>query len=277
MTAAHWAAEYGHVGCLRMLVSKGFNPDEMTEDSYCGADFLVSSGVTPIMLAARGGYSLAVELLVGAGAEIDRVDEDGRTPLLYAVHANHAHCVQALLRLGADPNGVPMPPEPLGDSDSEDSEEETPYQAERGLSPLFLAIKRKTYDVMFVLLRANCSVTVIGHTSEGEPVGPLEYALSVRHMVAVYALLAVGAGMNVINPHVIQNSLVQLLTSNEEQALDVMEKLGTPPTLRQACRLAIRAFLGSSVVTSLPELPLPPAVLRYLGFEEFEKLVDVLD
>ena len=47
-------------------------------------------------------------------------------------------------------------------ADPEEPVDNDPMQSTRGLSPLFLAIKRNAYDILFILLRNNCSVAVIG-------------------------------------------------------------------------------------------------------------------
>jgi ankyrin repeat protein len=47
-----------------------------------------------------------VELLLEAGAAVNCVDEDQRTPLYFAVHSGCAHSVAALLKAGAEPNAV---------------------------------------------------------------------------------------------------------------------------------------------------------------------------
>jgi len=282
MTAAHWAAEGGHSGCLMVLLDAGCDPDVLTEETFCTTDFLISSHVTPLMLAARRGYCYVMKQLLDAGAVIDRVDPDGMTALLYAIHDNKPACVAELIRLGANPNGVPLAPdsffndssdyEEFNDPDNDDDEEEEPDgQAERGISPLFMAIKRKSYNVLFVLLRVGCSVSVIGHTLQGAPVGPLEYALSLGDVAAMYALLLAGAGASMINPQVTQMSLARLMTSDEDVVVDIVERLARPTSLKDACRFAIRKQMEGGL-DGLPQLPLPTFLRGFLDFHEFEAL-----
>ena len=56
------------------------------------------------MLAAGNGHGEVVEVLAAAGANIDEVEiTRGWTALIWAANRGHAHTVQVLLGLGADP------------------------------------------------------------------------------------------------------------------------------------------------------------------------------
>jgi hypothetical protein len=59
---------------LGELIHSGASPDECNE-----------SGVTPLMVAARGGLGSFVDVLLGAGAKADTADKDGFTALDYAI------------------------------------------------------------------------------------------------------------------------------------------------------------------------------------------------
>ena len=63
-------------------------------------------GVTAVMVAAQGGFTECVRMLVEAKAEVDIVDEDNMTPLLYAVKGNHVDTAKLLVQSGANPNDV---------------------------------------------------------------------------------------------------------------------------------------------------------------------------
>lgn len=52
-------------------------------------------------MCAEQGNSHVVQLLLGYGADIDAVDEYGRTPLHYAVQNNHIEVVRQLVEGGA--------------------------------------------------------------------------------------------------------------------------------------------------------------------------------
>lgn len=72
-----------------------------------GADPLLRDVIqrTALHHAAIAGNDAAAELLVAAGAEVDAVDNDGRTPLWHAAALNlpDSAVVDVLLRAGADP------------------------------------------------------------------------------------------------------------------------------------------------------------------------------
>jgi hypothetical protein len=53
-----------------------------------------------------GGYKACVAALIAAGADPNAVNDDGYTPLHWAVYNNHEACVAALIATGADPNIV---------------------------------------------------------------------------------------------------------------------------------------------------------------------------
>ena len=61
-------------------------------------------GMTALLHAARQGHAEAVEALLDAGADIDRVSADGTTPMFIAALNGHFDLVMALLERGADPN-----------------------------------------------------------------------------------------------------------------------------------------------------------------------------
>lgn len=55
-----------------------------------------------ITLAAFEGHDALIKVLVDAGAEINALTDDNRTPLFQAAFKNHKTCVEALLEHGAD-------------------------------------------------------------------------------------------------------------------------------------------------------------------------------
>ena len=57
--------------------------------------------VPAIVLAARGGYAEAIELLVSHGARVDTRDRDGSTALFQAAQRGHDEAVSALVKAKA--------------------------------------------------------------------------------------------------------------------------------------------------------------------------------
>lgn len=72
--ALHWAAYYGSIDILRMLIDR--------------VDVRSSRGWTALHFAARGGQVEAAKILLKHGAEINAMDNRGKTPLDFAVLYN---------------------------------------------------------------------------------------------------------------------------------------------------------------------------------------------
>ncbi|RVE55657.1 hypothetical protein OJAV_G00234100 [Oryzias javanicus] len=62
---------------------------------------------TPLHAAASRGHAGVLQVLLGHGALVDRVDVKAQTPLFAAVRGKYLDCVLTLLRAGADPDGNP--------------------------------------------------------------------------------------------------------------------------------------------------------------------------
>jgi len=64
-----------------------------------------ATGVTPLMLACFKGFDTVVTALIKKGADVNRVDKDGTTALIYACRASEAKIAMALLDVeGIDVN-----------------------------------------------------------------------------------------------------------------------------------------------------------------------------
>ena len=61
-------------------------------------------GDTPLIAAARVGFTGAVEPLIELGAKVDETNRMGETALIVAVQQRHAPIVRLLLAAGADPD-----------------------------------------------------------------------------------------------------------------------------------------------------------------------------
>ena len=91
-TALCWAAGFGDGASVQALLEAGANADVSSE--------LV--GFTPLIWAA--GYNAdpgAAQALIDAGAQLDRVDNDGSTALMHAARTGRAENVMALMNVGA--------------------------------------------------------------------------------------------------------------------------------------------------------------------------------
>lgn len=90
-TPLHYAAFYGHLGTVQLLVNAGANVNAQAEDM-----------VTPLLLAASGGHNEVVRFLLEKGADISHMDIVGNTALMYAAAGNHPHTCNELLAKNPD-------------------------------------------------------------------------------------------------------------------------------------------------------------------------------
>ena len=92
MTALHWAAMKNDADLVQMLLYAGANLKATTRiGSY-----------TPLVLAAREGFSVAMEPLLKAGADPNVKTANGTTALMLAAQSGNAEAVSRLLDAGAD-------------------------------------------------------------------------------------------------------------------------------------------------------------------------------
>ncbi|OIW28755.1 ankyrin, partial [Coniochaeta ligniaria NRRL 30616] len=95
-TALHWAARMGNIDAVRKLLC--YEADASARELL---------GWTPLHFAAQNYNGsimvlLIFEALVEEGAEVNRRDNYGNTPLAYAIHHNNVPVFRALRRLGVE-------------------------------------------------------------------------------------------------------------------------------------------------------------------------------
>jgi ankyrin repeat protein len=78
---------------LRFLLGRGADPN-----------FAASNGDTPLIAAARVGFTDAIEILLARGAKANTANRMGETPLIIAVQQRQLPAVKLLLAKGADPD-----------------------------------------------------------------------------------------------------------------------------------------------------------------------------
>lgn len=83
-------ARNGAAGFLAPLLGAGVPVDVRTSD-----------GQSLLMLAAEGGHTDTVQLLIESGAHVDLTDHRGQTALMVAARGNHGNVVARLLAAGA--------------------------------------------------------------------------------------------------------------------------------------------------------------------------------
>ncbi|XP_053400336.1 ankyrin repeat domain-containing protein 10-like isoform X2 [Mercenaria mercenaria] len=87
----HWAAYFGKLQCLTLLLQRGGNCDAPTE----------RLNQTPSHIAAYGGYCHCLKWLLHCGATINRQDYMGETPIHKAARTGSMECVSLLVSQGA--------------------------------------------------------------------------------------------------------------------------------------------------------------------------------
>lgn len=93
-TPLHRAAQHGHVTCIDVLIQNGAKVD-------AASDF----GLTPLHLAASNNRINAINALITQHhAQIDSPAESGETPLHGAALCGHTAAIKALIQHGADVN-----------------------------------------------------------------------------------------------------------------------------------------------------------------------------
>ena len=87
---------YGDVEGINHLIASGVNPN---------CERATGSGGSPLHYAVRNKNTIEViKLLLNAGANPNKVDINGTTPLHRAVQSGQSDMVKMLLEAGADPN-----------------------------------------------------------------------------------------------------------------------------------------------------------------------------
>jgi ankyrin repeat protein len=92
MTALHWAAMNADAELAATLLYAGANASAKTR----------IGGYTPLLVAARHGYSDVIEALLAGGADAEERSATGATPLMLAAGSGSPDAVRALLEHGAD-------------------------------------------------------------------------------------------------------------------------------------------------------------------------------
>ena len=85
------------------LASRIFDMARNGDDAGVPATLTNTNGDTLVMLASYYGHESAVAALVERGADVDRRNNRGQTPLAGAVFKNETTIMELLLRAGADP------------------------------------------------------------------------------------------------------------------------------------------------------------------------------
>ena len=111
-SAVMWAAAEGHAEMVAFLVSKRAdlsvraraNDWETQISSEPRVQYRPTGGLTPLLYAARAGCLGCVSAMVDAGADVDRPNPDGMTPMIMALDNGYPNVARYLLDHGANPH-----------------------------------------------------------------------------------------------------------------------------------------------------------------------------
>ena len=93
-TAVHFAAKEGYHRCIEVLLSTGFNVN----------DVLWYRLETPLTLALQSGNMKSLEVLLRCGADVNQWKRGGDSPLIIAIKQGKCKQVERLIEAGADVN-----------------------------------------------------------------------------------------------------------------------------------------------------------------------------
>ena len=214
MTPLHWAAHWGELETVKLLLAAGANAKaanrygvtplhdasllanvpmmEALLKAGANPNAPYGSGETPLMMAARSGHVDAVKLLVDQGAEVNAAEEyRGETPIMFAAEENHAEVVKFLLNHGASVNArstkysfgdVKM----AGGGAFMD-------RPEGGLTPLFFTAREGAIETAEALIASGADLNV---TETQYGFTPLMTAIFNGHYDYAGMLIEKGAGVN---------------------------------------------------------------------------------
>jgi uncharacterized protein len=111
-SAVMWAAGQGHADMVAFLVSQKADLTIRAKDNEWMTQFSSepriqyrpTGGLTPLMYAARAGCMGCVTAMVQAGADVERPNPDGMTPMMMALDNGFPAVAHYLLERGANPH-----------------------------------------------------------------------------------------------------------------------------------------------------------------------------
>ena len=111
-SAVMWAAAQGHADMVAFLVSQKADLTVQAQDnewmtqisSEPRVQYRPTGGLTPLLYAARAGCLECVTSMVQSGADVDRPNPDGMTPMMMALDNGYPAVAHYLLDRGANPH-----------------------------------------------------------------------------------------------------------------------------------------------------------------------------
>ncbi|KAI8817707.1 ankyrin repeat-containing domain protein [Fimicolochytrium jonesii] len=154
------------------------------------------------------GQASITRYLISVAANINAVDDDGCTPLVYAIRAGHADCVEILIENGATVEPISSTaPIPLSIACEHGHSQIVMLLLSKGaqltadlngLFPLHLASREGHQDVSRLLLSHGADVDAADGLNGWTPIF---YAASEGHLECVQVLLEVGARIDMVDEY----------------------------------------------------------------------------
>jgi ankyrin repeat protein len=171
--------------------------NQLLNDGKVNINFKGDKWITPLIVASQKGYSDVVEQLLGAGANLDLADKDGKTALMFASVYGYSEVVEQLLKAGANPD----------------------YARKDGVTALMLASQEGHYKVVEQLLEKKANVDLFNK----DGVTALMLASGQGHCKVVEQLLGAEANVNLATKD--HNRFTALILASGQGHSDVVEKL----------------------------------------------------
>ena len=197
---------------------------------------------SPLIDTTRFGHEKCVDLLIKAGADVNRVSIEGKTALMYAVIKHRVSCVDVLISARADVNVI-------------DSHGNTPF-----IFSCYCGV-----NTAKLLLQAGAKINMVNASGENA----LQYLLLLdsptsRDKTMVLFMYTAGETINV-------GSLENLKNSGKLSGLDVFEE-NLKFNLKHLCREVIRKHLlhldpRTHLFGRVPRLGLPALLTSYLLYD----------
>lgn len=260
-TEVHKAASQGHTAQLQQLIQSGASVNIVAVDS-----------ITPLHEACIKGQTQCVRLLLDAGAHVDARNVDGNTPLCEACSAGNFECVSLLLDYGAkvNTNLTSRTTSPLHEACIGGNSDCVKIMIERGASleayelyygtPLHLACANGYTDCVKVLLNAGAKVNSARFHET-----PLHHAAKAKSADMIELLVQFGGNLYARDKH--DRKPIDYTMPRSPAATSLQFYEGTPLSLQQLCRIALRTMLGARAPEVIGQLDIPKPIMSFLCFQ----------